>query len=341
MVRFSILPVLLVGSFALVLDGCGDESLELNKGKVGDARVSQAVSNTAPNPAEGWEMFEHDFETAHPYKNRERQVFTVTHPGAAEIRVQFVGFDTESGYDYVKVSTPEGDSAIHYTGKLGDFWSKSIPGPSARIELVTDVSIRRYGFKLGGYAIKSDGEPWQRQTFIWETQHPYENDTYQVVEISEPRAIKMKLLFGEVITEEGYDFVTVYNEAGLKVAEYSGNLGKFETPAFEGRKLYVTFSSDFSIVKAGMSIAEYSFVAEEEAEGCMCIALYDPVCGENGKTYSNGCQAGCEQTPVAHPGACGAPGDFCGGIAGLTCGAGLNCTMAGNYPDAGGTCTEH
>lgn len=340
MLRFSILPVLVLGSFGLLLDGCGNERPPQFKDKRPE-RVTQAVSTSAPGEADGWSLFETAWETAHPYKNRDTQVFTITHPGAAEIRVKFEDFDTESGYDYVKLSTPEGGSTMWYTGRLGDFWSKSIPGPSVRVELSTDRSLTRFGFRIAGYAMKADGEPWETTPFVWETAHPYRDGEYQVVEISEPRAIKMKLLFGEFVTEEGWDFVSIYNEAGLLVAEYTGNLGKFETPAIEGRKLFVAFSSDESITETGVSIAQYSFVPEAANEGCMCIMLYAPVCGENGKTYGNSCEAACEQVPVAHPGACGQPGDFCGGIAGLTCAANLNCTMNGNYPDAGGTCTEH
>lgn len=31
-------------------------------------------------------------------------------------------------------------------------------------------------------------------------------------------------------------------------------------------------------------------------------------------------------------------GEFCGGIAGIMCDAGLTCAYEGDYPDAGGTC---
>ena len=327
---------------SVTIAACG-EPYELRKPKSDAERAVQAVSATEPSVADGWQLVSSAlFETAHPYKNRERQVYTVTHPGASEVRVKLENFDLETGYDYVTVSTPEGTSSIRYTGKLGTFWTISIPGPSARVELVTDRSVTKYGFKIGGYAAKSDGQVWESKTFVWETNHPYRNDEYQVVEIAEPRAVKMKLLFGELITEEGYDFVGVYNESGLLVAQYSGNLGKFETPAIEGRKLYVLFMSDESVVKSGVSIAQYSFVPEETEPGCMCIALYQPVCGENGKTYGNTCEAACEQVPVAHVGECGTQlGDFCGGIAAMSCAEGWTCQLAGNYPDAGGTCVQN
>ncbi len=67
------------------------------------------------------------------------------------------------------------------------------------------------------------------------------------------------------------------------------------------------------------------------------------MCGTNGKTYSNGCAAGCANVAVSHDGECGITGDSCGTIMGLTCQDPYKCRFAPStyeypYPDAGGAC---
>jgi len=42
----------------------------------------------------------------------------------------------------------------------------------------------------------------------------------------------------------------------------------------------------------------------EENNMCICTEDYTPVCGEDGKTYSNACQAGCEKVKIKSKGEC-------------------------------------
>jgi hypothetical protein len=40
-------------------------------------------------------------------------------------------------------------------------------------------------------------------------------------------------------------------------------------------------------------------------DGCVCAAVYAPVCGYDNNTYSNSCDAGCRGVKVKSPGVCG------------------------------------
>lgn len=312
------------------------------KAKQGDAdRATSAVSTVAPSAASGWTLRDASIESSHPYGNRTHQTFSITEPGAASIRVHFGAFDLENGYDWVTLSAPDGNARVTYTGKLGDFWSSEIPGSTVVVSFDSDASVTRTGFSVLGYAARNDGESWRTKAFVWETPHPYTNDDARFVEIDEPGAVKMKVLFEDLDVEDGYDFVRVFDAAGRLVAEYTGALHKLETPAIPGDHLSVEFVSDGSVTAPGVKIAQYSFLLPQDEPSCTVSNAETPVCGENGLTYANASAAACQGVAVKHAGACGVTGDFCGGLGGIQCSDGYSCRLDGTWADASGSCVKN
>jgi len=87
--------------------------------------------------------------TPHPYRNNMNERWTVRGPSNAEkIRVHFRDFDTEAGYDFVRVLSASGSEIAKYDGKKNGFTSREVRGSSAVINFTSDYSVTRNGFEV-------------------------------------------------------------------------------------------------------------------------------------------------------------------------------------------------
>ncbi len=64
-----------------------------------------------------------------------------------------------------------------------------------------------------------------------------------------------------------------------------------------------------SLVIIGLTIlfqacSEDENCVEKIKQDCVCTLQYDPVCGCNGKTYGNACEAACASIEVQYTGEC-------------------------------------
>ena len=96
-------------------------------------------------------------ETPHNYANNSTYTFTYEYPGAQQVGVHFVTLNTEANYDFLRVY--DVNNVLKYTvsGNLitsgagsafgrTDGWA-IVPGSKVRVELVTDSSVVRYGYR--------------------------------------------------------------------------------------------------------------------------------------------------------------------------------------------------
>jgi subtilisin family serine protease len=104
---------------------------------------------TGPNPHD-WRTVRLDevFQTEHPYKELTAMKKTITVAGAKYMRVKVAKYDTEVGYDFLRVSDLKGASLPKITGKGVNYTSDYLEGDTVTLEFSSDRSVNGWGVQV-------------------------------------------------------------------------------------------------------------------------------------------------------------------------------------------------
>jgi len=136
--------------------------LTLKKKTVSKGRVNayNAFHNIIPpslDPDESlWKTVEYAVESEHPYLLNQNDDYKISYPGAKYIRVIFEKAELEQKYDYVYIKDGNGQTVEELTGTFAEYTTDYVVGDTLVINLKTDTTINKFGFKVTKYQVITD-----------------------------------------------------------------------------------------------------------------------------------------------------------------------------------------
>jgi thermitase len=118
---------------------------------------------------------------------------------------------------------------------------------------LTDTRIPRQGPNENDWRMEPLSE-------VFETTHPYADNSKQVKTYTFPGAKYVKLVIEKYETEAGYDFVTIKDAKGVVIEKISGKGNNYDTDYSESDSITVEFTSDSSQARWGVLIKDVKVI---------------------------------------------------------------------------------
>ncbi|OWY23806.1 PKD domain-containing protein [Sphingobacteriales bacterium UPWRP_1] len=210
------------------------------------------------------------------YNNNQSCSWLIAPTGASNVTLTFSAFNTEAGYDFVRVYN--GPNASYPL--LGSYAGASLPasvnsGPNMYITFTTDESITGAGF-TANYTC-TIGATCSGTTTLntcsgtlsdGSGSNNYSNNLNCSWLINPGGATAITLTFSSFNTEAGFDFVKVYNGSNSSaplLGSYSGTTLPAAVTANSGT-MFIKFTTDVSVTLSGWS-ASYSCTLPDFCSG--------------------------------------------------------------------------
>lgn len=143
-----------------------DEVLSIRRKVASSGRVNafNAIHNKIPpkkSPKDpgNWTEVPHKLSTPHNYLNNSKETWTIRHEGATHLKIHFAKFDTEEGYDQLKIKDKNGTVIDLLEGAAGETWSFIVLGDTVTLSFESDDSVNKYGFDIDKYAYSLESSP--------------------------------------------------------------------------------------------------------------------------------------------------------------------------------------
>lgn len=139
----------------------GARPLASLRGKVSTGAVINAYYSLTgqappedPNDPAKWMQASANFSTPHPYVKKTLIESEISIPGATQIALYFLKFQTERNYDTLTLKDRAGNTVAVLSGTGDDSYSPIINGDYVKLIFKSDDSIEKYGIDLTGVAYR-------------------------------------------------------------------------------------------------------------------------------------------------------------------------------------------